>query len=150
MGFQKFLHPLICTLISTIPLELIFQNHPGYTYGLEEGFIVSALCVPRRIKVADQCGKLIFLPCIVVVIKGLHKGLVELFRQFLTKNFLSKSLPEKSKCRIRHSVFPDAAVLLVMVILPPPNVKNNAIEVFRNLISSGNVDFRIQVQQQCG
>ena len=50
----------------------------------EERRIVSALCIPWRIEIADQGGKFIFFAGVVIVVQWLHKSLVKFFCQFFS------------------------------------------------------------------
>ena len=89
----NFFYTFVRAFVSSETFEFIFQNHPCNTYRLKKNFVIASFCVPCRVEIADQCGKLVLFTCIVIVIKWLHEGFVEFLRKFFPKDVCTKLFP---------------------------------------------------------
>ena len=145
MFCKDFFYSSVCTFVSKVTLELVFQDHASDIDCLEKGLVVAAFGIPSRIKIADQRGKFIFFTGIVIDIQWLDKGFIKFLCQLLTEDFRPEFFPEKTKCRIGNAVVTDTAVFLVVVILPSSNIKNKTFIIFRNNVSTCYGDLRIQI-----
>lgn len=54
MSFVDFFYSFVCTLISSVTVKFVFQNHSGNTDSLEKGFIVASFSIPGWIEISDQ------------------------------------------------------------------------------------------------
>ena len=145
MFCKDFFYSSVCTFVSKVTLELVFQDHASDIDCLEKGLVVAAFGIPSRIKIADQCGKLVFFACIVIDIQRLDKRFVKVLCQFLPVDFRSQFFPEKAECCVWNAIITDTAVFLVMVILPSSDIKNKTFIIVRNRISTCDGNFRIQI-----
>ena len=77
MFCKNFFHPSVCTFVSKVTLEFIFQDHACHTDCLKKGFVIVAFGIPSRVEIADQCGKFIFFTGIIIDIQRLDKRFIK-------------------------------------------------------------------------
>ena len=145
---KDFFHPAIRPLVSTITFKFVLQDHSGHIHCLKKGFIRSSFCIPGRIEIADERRQFVFLPGIIIVVQRLHEGFVERSCQFFSQDLCSQCLPQKAEGCIRHAIFPNAAVLLMMVVSSSSDIKHQTVKVFRNPVAPADLNLRIQIQEK--
>ena len=88
-----FFYTFVRAFVSSETFEFVFQDHPCDTYRLKKCFVIASFCIPCRIEIAYQCGKLVLFTCIVIVVKWLHKGFIKSLCKVFPKDVCAKLFP---------------------------------------------------------
>ncbi len=124
------------------------EDLPGQLHRLGEALVRLLLAVPPGVKVGDHLRDDPAAAGVVVQVDGLDEPLVQPPGLCLPQDGGPVFPPQQAKGGVGDAVFPHRGAGLVVVELPPADVKGHTVKVLRQLEDPPDGNLRLQYLQQ--